>query len=108
MGTGGPNNGRWVLTSERIDQHYGVQVLSRFVLAYKLITEPDPIVTKSVMSVMGPGFRLSQVDYEDLDLSVANRKGTYGMLTCLTRDSVVIDTFTEVCSSTFSVLCPLS
>ena len=96
-GAGGPPNGTYVLTSEGNEQHYAVQVLSRFVLAYKLAVESAPVVTKGVMSIMAPGYRQPVVDYDDLDLRISNQKGAYGILRCLSRDSVVVDTFTEVC-----------
>lgn len=85
-----------MLTSEGIEQHYAVQVLSRLMLAYKLAVESDPVVTKGVMSVMAPSQRRSGIDYDDLDLRKANEKGAYGLLKCVWRDSVFVDVVTEV------------
>lgn len=96
LAAGGLPNGKYVPTSEGVEQHYGVQVLSRFLLAYKLAVESDPIVKKGVLSVMAPGKQRPAVDYEDIDLAKANKKGSYGLLRASSRDSVVVDTFTEV------------
>ncbi|KAF8501940.1 NAD(P)-binding protein [Gautieria morchelliformis] len=95
MCQGGPPNGTYVLTSEGIEQHFAVQVLSRFVLGYKLAVDSDPVVKRGVMSVMGPGVTFSTVDYDDIDMEKANKKGAPGILSSVSRDSVVIDMFTE-------------
>lgn len=96
-GVGGPPNGSYILTPEGVEQHYAVQVLSRFILAHTLALDPDPVVKKSVLSVAAPGYRYPAVDFGDLDLHEANEKGRYGIRVCVARDSVFLDTFTEVC-----------
>lgn len=96
MCQGGPPNGTFVLTPEKFDQHYGVQILSRFVLAHELAADPaSSTIKKGVMSIMAPGKNYATVDPNDLDMSKANERGTYGIWTALSRDSAVVDAFTE-------------
>jgi hypothetical protein len=93
--SGGPPNGTYVLTSEGIEQHFAVQVLSRFVLGYALAVDANSVVKKGVMTVMKPAFKWSAFDRDDIDLKKAKDKGSYGMLACGSRDSLVMDTFIE-------------
>jgi hypothetical protein len=65
-------------------------------LGYMLAVDANAVVKKGVMSVMRPGIRWSAIDYDDIDLEKAKGKGSYGLLSCSSRDSVVIDTFTKV------------
>ncbi|KAF8583670.1 NAD(P)-binding protein [Ramaria rubella] len=92
---GGPPNGTFKLTSEGHEEHYAVQVLSRFILAYKLAVEATPVVTKGVLSVMGPGKVLKTVDYDDLEQVKAHEEGNDGIFSALSRDTVSVDILTE-------------
>ena len=65
-------------------------------LAYKLVVESDPVVTKGVMNVMAPGRRRPPLDFEDLDLRKAYKRGSYGFMACTGRDSMLVDFVTEV------------
>ena len=96
---GGPPNGKYVPATESHDQHYMVQVLSRFILAYQLALSPDPassVVTKGIMSIMSPGRTMQHTDFDDLELLQARKQGKYSLVTVLSRDSNVVDAFTEV------------
>ncbi|KAF8530105.1 hypothetical protein BU17DRAFT_78674 [Hysterangium stoloniferum] len=95
MCQGGPSNGKFVVTQERHEEHYAVQVLSRFIMAYKLSMGTTPTVKKGIMSIMAPGMAEKNSDYEDLDLQKAKDSNKYGILSVLSRDSLVVDTFTE-------------
>ncbi|KAF8583669.1 NAD(P)-binding protein [Ramaria rubella] len=95
MCQGGPPNGVFKVTSEEHEQHYAVQVLSRFILAYQLGIEATPVVKKGVITIMSPGKAFKTVDYDDLGLVKAHEQGKYGILSSVSRDIVVIDIFTE-------------
>ena len=82
------------MNPEGYEEHYAVQVLSRFIFAYKLSVGTPPTVTKGVMSIMAPGMAKNP-DYEDLDLVKARDSSKYGILTAVYRDSLVVDMFTE-------------
>jgi hypothetical protein len=97
--TGGPPNGTFTPTSESHDQHYAVQVLSRFILAHELAADPaKSTVKKAVMSIMAPGKTWGAVDYDDLGMLKA-KDGKYGIIAGAGRDGCVVDAFTEVRSS---------
>ncbi|GJJ09662.1 hypothetical protein Clacol_003886 [Clathrus columnatus] len=94
---GGPPNGLYVPTVEGNDRHYAVQVLSRFVITYRLTEGDDPVVKNSVMAIMAPGYTIS--DFDDLELVKARENGKFGILLAGKRDSTVIDAVTEEFSS---------
>lgn len=94
---GGPPNGNYLPTSEGNDRHYTVQVLSRFVLAYRLTEGSEPTVKNSVVTIMSPGYAIS--DFDDLELSKARERGKFGILPAGKRDSVVMDAMTLEFSS---------
>lgn len=94
---GGPPNGTLHLTSEGTDRHYAVQVLSRFVLAYRLTEGHERIVKNTVISVMSPGY--TTPDFEDIELLKAHEKGQFGILSAGKRDSAVLDAMTMVCGT---------
>ncbi|KAF8463733.1 hypothetical protein JB92DRAFT_3103000 [Gautieria morchelliformis] len=56
-GPAGSTNSTYIRTSEGIEQHFDVQVLSRFVLGYVLTVDAYPVVKKGVMTVMKPASR---------------------------------------------------
>jgi len=96
MTQGGPPNGKFVPTSETYDQHFGVQVLSRFVLAHELASNPaSSTIQKGVISIMAPGKPMTAVDIDDIDMSKANERGTYSIWRAMSRDSVIVDAFTK-------------
>ncbi|KAF8494472.1 hypothetical protein JB92DRAFT_2996466, partial [Gautieria morchelliformis] len=57
QGLGAQPNGTYIRTSEGIEQHVAVQVLSRFMLGYALTVDACRVVKKGLMTVMKPGFR---------------------------------------------------
>jgi hypothetical protein len=65
-----------------------------------LAVDANAVVKKGVMSVMRPGFRQSGWSgwsaIDDVDMEKANGRGSFAIIPCSLRDSVVIDTFTEV------------
>ncbi|KAF8529718.1 hypothetical protein BU17DRAFT_73046 [Hysterangium stoloniferum] len=96
LSQGGQPNGTFLPTAEGHDQHYAVQVLSRFIFAYRLAGSPDSTVKRGVMSIMSPGFTLQPTDYDDLELLKAKAEGRYGMNAMYSRDSNIIDIVTQI------------
>lgn len=73
-------------------------MLSRFILAHELASDPtSSTVKKSVMSIMAPGKDWAAVDENDIEMVKAREHGKYGMFATTSRDSSVVDVFTEVC-----------
>ena len=96
---GGPPNGKFVPTTESHDQHYVVQVVSRFILAYQLALYPgtaSSVVKKGIMSIMSPGRTMQNTDYDDLELLDAKKRGKHSLVAVFSRNSNVVDAFTEV------------
>jgi len=94
MCQGGPPNGTFTVTEEGYEEHYVLQVLSRFIMAYKLSMGTPSTVKKGIMSIMTPG-TAKNPDYEDLHLKKANDSNNYSILGAVSRDSLVVDMFTE-------------
>jgi len=97
---GGPPNGVFKPTSEGLDQHFGVQVLSRFAVPYLLKKASLLSTPASLMVICAPlgAKSTATLDVDDLGLSKKAVKGEYGrglrdFTTCLEHDSLCIDSF---------------
>jgi hypothetical protein len=76
-----------------------VQVFSRFILAYLLALFPDAassVVKRGIMSIMSPGRTMQKTNYDDLELLNARKRGKHSLVAVFSRDSNVVDAFTEV------------
>lgn len=101
--SGGPPRGVQVLTTENHDQHFVVQCLSRFGLAYLLASSNT--LKESIVNVCAPtgSGKSSPPDLEDLELIEARKRGEvgglmsgFGVISYGVRDGAVVDGFTAV------------
>lgn len=92
---GGPPYGKFALTTEGHEQHFAVQSLSRFGLAYLLATSGT--LKESVVHVCAPGGPGGTApDLDDLELIHAHEAGKSGWLASMHNDSNVMDAVNAV------------
>ncbi|KFY28573.1 hypothetical protein V491_00396 [Pseudogymnoascus sp. VKM F-3775] len=97
---GGIPNGRYELSSEGIELHFAVQILSRFLLTYLLATSGT--LRDTSITVVGPGGAEIDFNLDDIELASAKDNGSYSQIgKHATRDSVITDTFTKSLQSHF-------
>lgn len=97
---GGTPNGLYETTSEGIESHFAVQVLSRFILNYTLAT--SGVLKEASVSVMAPGGTQTSFDLDDIELASSKDASRFAQLgKHMARDGLIADTYTKALETKF-------